>query len=87
MTKDGVVKLYGWVVVNTKTGETLQHMKVDGGVEFMGVRWHSISAFAWAGTDVHVIPHFIEQGAKEMLELYKAQTGDKDAAVKKIEIS
>ena len=79
-------KNYGWVVVSKKTGKNLQHLKMDGKtIEFAGVQWHSVSAFAWADKKTHIIPHFSEKGARDMLKLYKEQTGDGDIEVKMVE--
>lgn len=77
-----------WLVVSKKTGKTLRHIKVDGkGIEFAGVEWNNLSAFAWVENGARVIPHFCEQGAKDMLKLYTVQTGDLDAQVIKIMVA
>lgn len=78
---------FGWIVVSTKTGKTLRHLKVDGKkIDYLGLKWCSLSAFAWAENDTTVIPHFNEQSAKDMAKLYKLQTGDADVAVKRISV-
>lgn len=77
-----------WQVVHTKTGKTLRHIKVDGkGIAFAGVEWSNLSAFAWVEDGTKVVPHFNEQGAKDMLKLYTEQTGDSDAQVIKIMVA
>ena len=88
MAKDDVIKQYGWIVKHNNTGKTLRHLKVDGKkIDFLGCEWSSLSAFAWVGEEGNVIPHFNEQGANDMLKLYKAQTGDRDAQVIKIMVA
>lgn len=77
-----------WRVVSKTTGKTLRHIKVDGkGIAFAGVEWSNLSAFAWVEDGTKVVPHFNEQGAKDMLKLYMAQTGDRDAQVIKIMVA
>jgi len=85
--KEPAVKHYGWIVKHTKTGKTLRHLKVDGDrVEYAGMKWCSLSAFAWVGANDWVMPHFNEQAAHDMANLYKAQTGDMAVTVEKVEI-
>jgi hypothetical protein len=87
--KEPVIKHYGWIVKHTKNGKTLRHLKVDGKkIDFLGVEWSSLSAFAWVSKDdaYTVIPHFNKQSAKEMANLYKAQTGDMAVTVEMVEI-
>ena len=87
MTKDDVIKHYGWIVKHNNTGKTLRHLKVDGKkIDFLGCEWSSLSAFAWVGEDGNVIPHFNEQAAKDMARLYKLQTGDMEVTVTKVSI-
>jgi len=86
MKKEPAIKHYGWIVKHTKTGKTLKHLKVDGKIDFLGVEWSSVSAFAWVGANDWVIPHFNEQAAHDMANLYKAQTGDKEVTVEAVEI-
>lgn len=77
-----------WQVVSTKTGKTLRHLKVDGKkIDYLGLKWCSLSAFAWVDNGAKVIPHFNEKAAKDTLKLYKLQTGDSDAQVIKIEVA
>lgn len=79
---------YAWQVVNKSTGKTLRHLKVDSKkIDFLGLEWNNLSAFAWVDNGAKVIPHFNEQSAKDMAKLYKAQTGDLDAQVIKIMVA
>ena len=74
-----------WQVVHTKTGKTLRHIKVDSKkIDFLGLEWNNLSAFAWIEDGAKVIPHFNEKGVKEMLKLYKLQTGDKDVKIVRV---
>lgn len=79
-----------WKIVKPSTGQILQGLNYNGnhgGIDFAGQRWAHVSAFAWVDNGAKVIPHFNEQGAKDMLKLYKAQTGDLDAQVIKIMVA
>jgi len=76
-----------WQIVKPSTGQILQGLNYNGnhgGIDFAGQRWAHVSAFAWADKGTHVIPHFSEKGAKDMVRLYKAQTGDGDVQIVRI---
>ena len=74
-----------WQVVHTKTGKTLRHINIAAKkIDFLECEWSSLSAFAWVRKEGNVTPHFAEQGAKDMMRLYKLQTGDADVKIVRV---